>query len=648
MGEAGGISTSNVMRFTGLATGMDTDAMVKKMMAAENIKVEKQKQAKQMLEWKQEAYVGIIKDTKAFNSEFLDILSDADTNMMKSSGYSTSKITSSNENIASATACAGAANGTYKIKVGQIAENAKVQSNDLNSIIPNNIITDKITTGNATEWNDKKLKFELSDGTTKEITISGINDTDTVSDIGSKIQGIINSDVDLAKEITVSDTADGRLKFEALSSDKVTIQDSGNMPPQLANLKDKSILSLSTNTKLSNLGITANSEIKITANGKEFNVKIGADDTLNNFMNNISGAKITEDKKTDSLGNYVTVHYSELTKKLTIETRETGERASLKIEDVTGNIASTLGINKEDQGQNAKVQITPPGEATPVTVEKSSNAFTIDNIQYDLRDKQADVLNSDGTFKDTTEAITLNVTSDTSKTVDKIKKFVEKYNELIDKVNKKISEKKNYKYKPLTAEQKKGMEKDEIKKWDEKVKQGILRNDNYLDGMVSRMRSAFYDSVEDSGISLTEMGLSTSRIYSKKGKIEIDEEKLKKALETRGDQIVDLFTKTSSASDKTTRYKEEGVLSRLKDIINDYTGSEGSLIKKAGYTDTRWVTSNDLSKSIKKYEKTIKDMDKKLYRKQEHYYQMFAKLETYMNNMNAQSNWLYSQLGMGQ
>lgn len=39
-------------------------------------------------------------------------------------------------------------------------------------------------------------------------------------------------------------------------------------------------------------------------------------------------------------------------------------------------------------------------------------------------------------------------------------------------------------------------------------------------------------------------------------------------------------------------------------------------------------------------------MNKKLYAKENRYYQMFARLEASMNQLNSQSNWLYQQMGM--
>src|SRR3712207_7530086 len=95
MGEVGGLS-SNGNRFIGLATGLDTDAQIKRMLMAEQNRIDRVKQQQQMIQWKQEAYVDITKDAKELKSTFLDILSPNETNLMKSSAYTSTKATIEN------------------------------------------------------------------------------------------------------------------------------------------------------------------------------------------------------------------------------------------------------------------------------------------------------------------------------------------------------------------------------------------------------------------------------------------------------------------------------------------------------------------------------------------------------------------------
>ena len=51
-----------------------------------------------------------------------------------------------------------------------------------------------------------------------------------------------------------------------------------------------------------------------------------------------------------------------------------------------------------------------------------------------------------------------------------------------------------------------------------------------------------------------------------------------------------------------------------------------------------------MAREIKTYDEKIDELNRKLYIKEANYYKQFAELEKYMNRMNAQMDWLYSQL----
>lgn len=521
MGEVGGIS-SNGNRFIGLATGIDTDEQVKKMLTGEQAKIDRVKQQEQYNQWKQEAYVDITKDLKELKSSFLDILSPNETNLIKSSAYISTKATINNsiENtgIVDVTSLAGAKTGNYKIKVQQMATSAKAEIN---------------------------------------INSKNIND---------------------------------QLEFN------ITVDDSKQLPIKV--------------------------KIPKTKDGKNIDKK--------EFASQLKKYEVDIDGKKKKLSEYVNVDYSELTEKITISSKSTGKNSTIKVEGTSiKNSAITTTVTN---GQNAIAYIKEPGQMELTKVERKENNFIIDNIKYDI------------TGQDINKEISINVKNDTSDSVKKMKKFVEKYNAILEKVNGKLSEKKNYKFKPLTEAQRKDMKEDEIKKWDKKAKEGILRNDMDLTNMLSQMRNAFFDKVKEANISPSEIGITTSRDYTKKGKLEFDEEKFAKALENNSDKIQEMFTKTSSKSNPKDKYNEEGIFCRINNILDRYVGREGVIIKKAGYEGSRWAKDNALSKNIVMQEKKIKELERMMFDKQERYYQMFARLETAMNKMNAQANWFASQM----
>ena len=99
--------STNRIRFGGLASGLDTDSIVRDLMRIEQMKVDKLKQEKQVLEWQKEDYRNTTNLLRGFYDEYFDILY-AKTNMTSASTYNTLKIESSNAKYLTATASPGA------------------------------------------------------------------------------------------------------------------------------------------------------------------------------------------------------------------------------------------------------------------------------------------------------------------------------------------------------------------------------------------------------------------------------------------------------------------------------------------------------------------------------------------------------------
>ncbi|EQB88547.1 flagellar hook-associated protein 2 [Clostridium punense] len=386
-------------------------------------------------------------------------------------------------------------------------------------------------------------------------------------------------------------------------------------------------------TKLSDsaiLGtINATDSIKITI-GTGTPIEVKVDDTsitLQQFAD-----KITTETKGAAVARF-----SELTGEFVIETKETGANATISVANGSGSLLSNFKITTlSDTGVNGSVEVKDPSGATKL-LSKESNNFTIDGVSYSLK----------GVGVSTT-----NITPDSDKTFDKIVSFINKYNELVDKVTKRTEEKRQYSYSPLTEDQKKEMKEDEIKKWEEKAQEGLIKGDSSLKAMLSEMRLAFTDAVEGAGISLKEIGFSTSKDTTQRGKIFLNDnltpedakKKFSEVMKTKGSEVVNLFTKDGVDT------KNKGIVRRLDSIVEKYTspfGEKGVLLKKAGLKGNSTENNNILTDQIKEKDKVILNLEKSLAAKENAYYLKFAQLEKAMNNMNSQSAWLAQQLGGG-
>ena len=284
-------------------------------------------------------------------------------------------------------------------------------------------------------------------------------------------------------------------------------------------------------------------------------------------------------------------------------------------------------------------------------VTRSSNTFTSNGVTYTL-------------LKESATEQTVSLKPDVDAVYNNIKSFIDKYNNVIETINNKLSEKYDRDYQPLTDEQKEAMSDDDIEKWEKKAKTGLLRNDDLLESIVYNMRTALFESVKGVTTTLSSIGINT-KTYSDKGKLTIDETKLKEAISKDPDGVMNLFSKQSTSQSsysrdltsdqRKTRYQEEGLAQRLSDILEDnistfrdINGNKGKLLQKAGITGDASEYSNTIYDQIKGYNTKIADLAVMLADKEDRYYEKYARLEELMSKMNSQSSWLSSQLGQSQ
>ncbi|MGI6227671.1 MAG: flagellar cap protein FliD N-terminal domain-containing protein, partial [Peptococcales bacterium] len=123
------------MRISGLATGIDTEQMIKDLMKAQRVKVDRLEQDKQLLTWRQEIYNDL---NKEFANFILDTKKEFGLSRTTSTGLYVNnsvsgldwvkKATVSNTDFANVSARADAIEGTYKVKVHNLATNFNVAS----------------------------------------------------------------------------------------------------------------------------------------------------------------------------------------------------------------------------------------------------------------------------------------------------------------------------------------------------------------------------------------------------------------------------------------------------------------------------------------------------------------------------------------
>lgn len=507
------MSSVSGIRLPGLATGMDTEAMVKEMLAGEQNKVDKVKQKEQSIKWQQEIYREVIKDIQELNDKYFSLSSK--NSMISSNAWNTLDVNSSNSNVITATGSSGSSKVDYNFEIKKLAEPAKATS--------------------------------------------GLPEKAPVN--GEKVTG------------------------------KTQLRDLG----------------LSSDTKFK-------IEVKSVVNGKEVvetkEVNIKSTDTLDELAKNITSAT----------GGQVKASFSEMTGQITLESKEIGSDNSFSIVEPSDALGF-LNLHKNEngmsipttsfEGSNSEVVVTSKDGTFTKILNEKSNSFTIDGIKYDVHG----VGKSEITSK-----------QDVQPVVDNMKAFVDDYNKIMDKMYDFVTQKTNRDYPPLTEAQKKDMSEEEIERWEEKAKKGLLRNDSEMRRFMDDMQKAIFG--KNIAI-LNKMGLSSHQDYNKKGQISLDIDKFTKALETNAEEVYEVFAKDSSS-----------VMESMKNTIKNYTGGSSSVFaKKAGIDKTASAAKNFYSDQLKRQADTIKTLQKKMGDKESALYKKFGALEASMNKLNSQMSY---------
>lgn len=536
--------------------------------------------------------------------------------------------------------------------------NSSGESITLKSGSTNNILGKLGFSSGTVINNTSSAAINLSGNEKGKSFIVNINGVDKLVTLGQDYSDLDEMAADIQSQLTgvtvTKDADSNKLKFS--STEKIILKKGPD--DSLASLgysstdnkSNKIDLSASLNTIKTNFATDLNvadpnANVSFVINGVTIDLKKSyAQATLNDVMSAINAS---------SAG--VQLSYDSLNDKFTLKSKTTGAAQSITYTDTdaTNGILKAIGIagNAVIEGTDAK--FTLDGVADMV---RSSNTFTVDGVTY--------------TLKGTSEApVTIDVKADVDSLVNKIKDFVEKYNALLDAVNTQIYDKRprsggdsgTY-YLPLTAEQKSAMTESDITEWEKNAKTGLLNNDSILQNMVSSMRSAIMDKVEGTSVSLYSLGITTGS-YFERGKLVIDEAKLKNAITSNPDAVAKLFTNSSqysysqamdSSSAKAVRYSESGIAQRLNDILQDNiritrnsAGQKGILLEKAGIEKDTTEYTSLLAHELTDQNDYVGTLVDKMYEKQEAYYLKFSAMETALSRMNAQSSWLTQMFNSG-
>lgn len=617
------------MRIGGLASGMDTDSMVKELMKAQRMPLDKLIQKRQLIDWQRQDYLSI----KSSLMEFRNIL----FNMKLQTTYAAKQASVSDSSAISVSASSSAAEGIYKISVENLAKSASLTSGD--------VVTGTATGTGSTTLGSLGLTADtfLTIGGEKGTATVQVKSTDTIDNFVNAVNtqsGItgatLSYDSTLDTFFFVSTTTGANAKVDLKSSDfatsKYLITDvlkfsaTGTVNGEV--VRASGTQTFTNTTDFVDSTLTTSQTLRIGDGTNTYDFTINSTTTVGQVLSAINSSDLGKAGVSAYLENGKIVLSSADTSKTFSFQNVTGNSSDIVTKlGLDGTITETPTTYKQSlsNGANAKVIFNN------VTGEYATNSFSINGIGVTLKKAQPGV------------NLDITVTRDNDSIFNTIKGFVDKYNDTIDKINTKINEARFSNFQPLTDEQKSAMKDNDVTNWEAKAKSGLLRNDSILTAAVNGFRSSLYQDVQGLPAGdfkqLTEIGITTGP-YSERGKLHIDEAKLRDAITKDPNQVMRLFTANDG---NTATNSGDGLAVRLADQIDSISKQ---ITDKAGiYAGTFTKDESILGKSVGTLNIEIDDFNNRLVDIENRYYQQFAAMEKAINQMNSQSGWLAQQFG---
>lgn len=673
-----GTSSSSSSSYSGSYTqslisqmsGIDVNSMTNEMMTSDYLKLNTLLAKQQTTQWTQDRYRTVITNLNTFNSNYFDVLSS--NYMLSSKNYSIYSAASSSTASVTASASGTAQAGTYTIKSAQLAtapqiigstnfsnsgtitNSSKVSSLGLSGTLNFNVIVNGVT---------KPVSYDLDKNSDKTIgqfmsnlsSQAGVNFSYSELNGRFAVSGTTTGGSQNISIVSTDSTGNTDTVLNNLFGNSQSATGTSNTPAVITGSTSSGTVKNSTTLAdaLSTLG-GAGSTLNFTVNGKSLTYDLSA----SGANGNKTIGSVMSDLSTLSGANF---SYSDATGNFSVATNTAGANQSLTISSSDASTQSVLkslfGIDLTNShsaaGQDGSFNIIE-SNGNSDTITKSSNIFSIDGVNYNFTNNIS-----------SSSPVTIGVTMNVSSVVTKIQNFVNDYNNLIGGIQDAVNEKKNYNYKILTTMQESQMSSSEITEWNNQAQKGLMANDSTLNSMLTDMRKSFYTPVNGNGLTMADIGLSTSNDYTQGGKLTLDVNKLTSALQKDPQKVIDLFTQASTSyssytsalnsSDARTalsnRSKEEGIFQRLSDIYQKYAGTnydkngnQGILLMKAGMSNTSSDTKNTLTKQLKQQQQAVDDFKTTMNSHKTTYSNKFTKLQSALSQLGSQQTYLSSFL----
>lgn len=667
------------IRLSGLQSGLDTDAIVQELVKAQSQKKEKLVKSQKKLEWKQDAW-------KTLNSKIYKLYNSALSNLRYQYTFMKKATTVSNPNAVKVITGENAVNGVQSLEIKELAK-------------PGFLTGGKVKGGNQGYTAETKLsELGITDDSQISITSNGktvditLNENTTIDELITNLQSAgINASFDEKNQ-----------RFFLSSKESGTTNDFQLMAANSNGANALSQLGLVTATMDSNTKAIydeyasfvdpadTDQDIAQKMNTKYIQPEIDAkraalqesnntiQTTRTDYQNKINDLKQSPDYAAGKTVEQIEQELQQLSANSNPTDADKAQMETLNkqlavAKEIKNYETSIQNLNDQETANNNSLA-TLEQDVTTKYVTKAKEAKTIVDNGYQIGTPPSDpelyanrevgqdatiMLNgakftsSDNNFEingltftvnATTapgEVITVTTQDDTDGIYDVVKNFLKEYNDVIIEMDKLYGAESAKGYEPLTDEEKKSLSESEVEKWEQKIKDSLLRKDSTLNSVATVMKEAMSAGVEVNGktMFLSDFGINTLGYFeaedneryayhidgnpddpSSSGKPDV----LRGMIATDPNAVMDFFNGLA-----------KNMYSQMQKIM---AKSETSSYNKV-YND---VT---LQEEYDDYKKKIAAQEERLKKLEDRYYTKFTRMEKAMAKLNSSTNSFASLLG---
>ena len=359
--------------------------------------------------------------------------------------------------------------------------------------------------------------------------------------------------------------------------------------------------------------------------------------TLNDLASSIQNASVGSNGSSRQVAKKANFNasYDAATGSFSIYNKNGGANHVIDIKTLdkgSTQLMNNLHLAKYDQSTNSLTPLTAFAQGVGQSHGGTAGQVTVDGRTYSIDENRLVAGGVTYNFLNKTQTgqtVTVSVSQNVDAVVDRVKKFVESYNKLLDELQKEYNTAHDKDYDPLTKEQEKGMSEEQVKRWNEKAKGGLLYHNAQLGRLINKMREAVatpVTAVDSKYNSASSLGITT-QVGNNHGHLTLNEDKLKKALAEDPDSVYRVFGSLDEKDD----FKKSGISMRLSKVSLD---SLKDIAKEAG-TKSDWDDSSALGNLIRQQKKKMKDFKNLLDDFQSQLYKKYDAMESALQRMNS-------------